>query len=63
MTRLGKSELVYPVLESVDDVIAAVSAVTHDDVRQIASDILTRPKALAVVGPFDDEAAFTGVLG
>src|SRR6516164_2074925 len=32
MTRLGKSELVYPALESVDDVIAAVNAVTHDDV-------------------------------
>jgi predicted Zn-dependent peptidase len=63
MTRLGKAELVYPVLEPVDDVIAAINAVTHDDVRQAASDVLTRPKALAVVGPFDDAAAFTGVLG
>ncbi len=63
MTRLGKAELVYPALEPVDDVIAAINAVTHDDVRQVAADILTRPKALAVVGPFDDATAFTGVLG
>jgi predicted Zn-dependent peptidase len=43
----------------VDDILAAIDAVTHDDVRAIAAEILTRPKALAVVGPFDDPAAFT----
>jgi predicted Zn-dependent peptidase len=62
MTRLGKSELVYPDLEAVDDVLAAIDLVTHDDIRAIAAEILTRPKALAVVGPFDDPAAFSGVL-
>jgi predicted Zn-dependent peptidase len=62
MTRLGKSELVYPALEPVDDVLAAIDAVTHDDVRSIASEILTRPKALAVVGPFDDPDAFAHAL-
>jgi predicted Zn-dependent peptidase len=63
MTRLGKAELVYPVLEPVDDIIAAINAVSHDDVRQVASAVLTRPKALAVVGPFDDATAFTGAVG
>jgi predicted Zn-dependent peptidase len=58
MSRLGKSELVYPRLEPVDEVIAAIDAVSHDDIRAIAADILTRPKALAVVGPFDDASAF-----
>ncbi len=58
MSRLGKSELVYPRLEPVDEVIAAIDAVSHDDVRAVAADILTRPKALAVVGPFDDPDAF-----
>jgi predicted Zn-dependent peptidase len=62
MTRLGKSELVYPGLEPVDDVLTAIEAVTHDDIRAIASAILTRPKALAVVGPFDDPDAFTHIL-
>jgi predicted Zn-dependent peptidase len=63
MTRLGKSELVYPDLEPVDDVLAAIDVVTHDDIRAIAGEILTRPKALAVVGPFDDPAPFASTLG
>jgi predicted Zn-dependent peptidase len=62
MSRLGKSELVYPRLEPVDEVIAAIDGVTHDDVRAVATEVLTRPKALAVVGPFDDPDAFTSSL-
>src|SRR3984957_4618054 len=58
MSRLGKSELVSPRLEPVDEVLAAIDAVTHDDVRAVAAEILTRPKALAIVGPFDDPGAF-----
>jgi len=58
MSRLGKSELVYPRLEPVDEVLSAIDAVGHDDIRAIAAEILTRPKALAVVGPFDDDSAF-----
>jgi predicted Zn-dependent peptidase len=58
MSRLGKSELVYPRLEPVEEVLASIDAVSHDDVRAVAADILTRPKALAVVGPFDDASAF-----
>src|SRR5260370_1689786 len=49
MTRPGKSELVYPALAPVDDVLAAIDAVTHDDIPAIASEILTKPKVLAVV--------------
>jgi predicted Zn-dependent peptidase len=62
MTRLGKSELVYPGLEPVDDVLAAIDAVTHDDIRAIAAEILTKPKVLAVVGPFEDESSFSAAL-
>jgi predicted Zn-dependent peptidase len=58
MSRLGKSELVYPRLEPVDEILASIDSVTHDDVRAVAAEILTRPKALAVVGPFDDSSAF-----
>jgi predicted Zn-dependent peptidase len=62
MIRLGKSEMVYPRLMAIDEVLAAIDAVTHDDVRSIAEEVLTRPKALAVVGPFDDPDAFSGAL-
>ncbi len=63
MSRLGKSELVYPRLEPVDEILAAIGAVTHDDVREVAASVLAQPKALAVVGPFDDADAFAASLG
>jgi predicted Zn-dependent peptidase len=62
MTRLGKSELVYPRLEPVDEILARIDGVTLDDVRDVAKTILTRPKALAVVGPYDDADAFARVV-
>ena len=33
MSRLGKSELVYPRLEPVEEVLAAIDSVSHDDIR------------------------------
>jgi predicted Zn-dependent peptidase len=63
MSRLGKAELVYPRLEPVDEILAAIDAVTHDDVRAVAAAVLDQPKALAVVGPFDDADAFASALG
>ena len=63
MSRLGKAELVYPRLEPVDEILAAIDAVTHDDVREVAASVLAQPKALAVVGPFDDADAFATSLG
>jgi predicted Zn-dependent peptidase len=63
MSRLGKAELSYPRLEPVDEILASISAVTHDDVRRVAAEVLARPKVLAVVGPYDDDAAFAAALG
>jgi predicted Zn-dependent peptidase len=63
MSRLGKAELVYPRLEPVEEILASIDAVTHDDVREVAATVLARPKALAVVGPFDDAGPFTASLG
>ncbi len=62
MSRLGKSELVYPRLEPVDEILAQIESVTHDQVREIAAAVLGQPKALAIVGPFDDDEAFTAAL-
>src|ERR1700742_556863 len=62
MTRLGKSELVYPGLEPVDDVLAAIDAVTHEDIAAVAAEILTKPKVLGVVGPVEDERAFSAAI-
>lgn len=54
MTRLGKGELLHDELLSVDDLLTSVDAVTVEDVRSIAREILGQPLSLAVVGPFDD---------
>ncbi len=62
MTRLGKSELAYPRLEPVDEVLARIDGVTLDEVREVAKAILARPKALAVVGPYDDADLFVRAI-
>ncbi|QBR94149.1 M16 family metallopeptidase [Nocardioides euryhalodurans] len=51
MSRLGKAELVYDELLSLDEVIARIDAVTRDDVRAVAAALFRQPEILAVVGP------------
>ncbi len=53
MTRLGKGELLYDELLSVDELLARVDAVTPDAVREVAVDLLGRAMSLAVVGPVE----------
>jgi predicted Zn-dependent peptidase len=54
MTRLGKGELLYGELLSVDDLLARVEAVGTEQVRAVAGELLGAPMSLAVVGPFAD---------
>jgi predicted Zn-dependent peptidase len=55
MSRLGKGELVYGEQLTVDEVIARIDAVSTDDVRAVADDVLAESTlGLAVIGPFDD---------
>ncbi len=54
MSRLGKSELVDAEPRTVDDVLQRIAAVTPDDVRAVAADLLRQPLALAAVGPVGD---------
>ncbi len=55
MSRIGKSELVHGELLTVDELLGRIDAVTPDDVREVARDVLRRPQALALIGPFDEE--------
>jgi predicted Zn-dependent peptidase len=61
MSRLGKGELLYVDLLSVDDMLARIDAITPEDVRAIAAEVLVNPASLAVIGPFDDHD-FTPVV-
>jgi predicted Zn-dependent peptidase len=62
MSRLGKSELVYDKLEPLEEILASIESVTHDDVRAVAAEVLGRPRVLSVVGPFDDVDVFAPAL-
>jgi predicted Zn-dependent peptidase len=54
MTRLGKAALVHSELLTPGEVLDRVAVVTPDDVRAVAADVLTRPLALAALGPLAD---------
>lgn len=51
MSRLGKSELVYDELMSIDEVMERIESVTIEEVRDIAAAVFGQPEILAVVGP------------
>jgi predicted Zn-dependent peptidase len=55
MSRLGKSELVYGELMSVDEILGHIDAVTMDDVRAVARDVAAGVSSLAVIGPFEHD--------
>ena len=56
MSRLGKSELVYGELMSVDEILSRIDAVTLDDARAVAQDVAAAGgSSLAVIGPFDHD--------
>ena len=57
MSRLGKSELVYGELMTVDEILSSIDAVQLDDVQDVAADLLRASVALAVIGPYDDDHA------
>ena len=53
MIRLGRDELVGAPHLSVGERLAKVEAVTLDDIRMVAESLLTAPKVIGAVGPFD----------
>lgn len=52
MSRIGKNELNYGVYLSVEQTLARFQSVTTDEVSALAKELLTRPVAAAVVGPY-----------
>lgn len=58
MGRLTVHELGYPEHVSLATDLARFDAVTAGDVAAVAADILGRPEALAVIGPYESDRAF-----
>ncbi|MFI0940109.1 M16 family metallopeptidase [Streptomyces sp. NPDC021020] len=57
MNRIGKSELCWGDQLSVDDLLARIAAVTPDEVRAVARDVLGQRPSLAVIGPLKQKQA------
>ncbi|MDT0547174.1 MULTISPECIES: pitrilysin family protein [Streptomyces] len=57
MNRIGKSELCWGDQMSVDDMLARMAAVTLDEVREVARDVLGQRPSLSVIGPLKDKQA------
>jgi predicted Zn-dependent peptidase len=51
MSRIGKAELVYDELLTIDEVVRRIEAVTHGDVAALARELFSQAEVLAVVGP------------
>ncbi|MGA4846367.1 M16 family metallopeptidase [Streptomyces sp. G5(2025)] len=57
MNRIGKSELCWGEHMSVDEMLAKISAVTPDEVRDVARDVLGHRPSLSAIGPLKDKQA------
>ncbi len=62
MSRIARADLLHGELESIDELLARIDAVTLDEVRALAAELLAATPALAVVGPFDDPDRFTAAV-
>lgn len=55
MARLGRSLMQRDHITTIDEHIERLRAVTTDDVSRVLHRVLDNPRALAAVGPFDDQ--------
>jgi len=62
MSRIGKSELVHGEVLGFDEILGAISSITSSEIRELASEFLTKSPTLAIVGPFNKESVFEKVM-
>ncbi|MHB1289415.1 M16 family metallopeptidase, partial [Georgenia sp.] len=63
MSRLGRAEIVYGELTSIDEMIERISVVTTGQVRDLAVELAAAPRSVVVVGPFENDVAATLLAG
>ena len=56
MGRIGRSTLLYGQVPTIDEVLARIDGVGHDEVLAAAQELVEAPRTLSAVGPFDDDA-------
>ena len=62
MVRIGKSELVYGEIKSMDEILANVRAVDQHAIGELAHEIFTAQPTLAIVGPYKKSEKFASAV-
>jgi predicted Zn-dependent peptidase len=60
---LAYQQLLIGSIKTIEEEVALVDAVTAEDVRRVANDVLRQPLQMAVIGPFAKDAAFRATIG
>ncbi len=62
MVRIGKSELVYGEIKSMDEILGSVRAVDQSAIAELADEIFTAQPTLAIVGPYKKSEKFAAAV-
>ena len=62
MVRIGKSELVYGEIKSMDEILANVREVDQRQIAELAKEIFTAQPTLAIVGPYKKSTSFASAV-
>ena len=62
MVRIGKSELVYGEIKSMDEILSSVRAVDQRAINELAREIFTAQPTLAIVGPYKKSSKFESAV-
>jgi predicted Zn-dependent peptidase len=62
MNRIGASEVDHGRQRTIAESLDRISAVTDEQVAELARELLAAPLVTAVVGPFDDEDALPAAV-
>ena len=62
MVRIGKSELVYGEIKSMDEILSNVRTVNQSAISELAEEIFTAQPTLAIVGPYKQSGKFKSVV-
>jgi len=60
---LAYQELLIGSIKTIEEEVALVDAITAEDVRRVANDVLRAPIQMAVVGPFAKDLALRAAVG
>jgi predicted Zn-dependent peptidase len=60
---LAYQELLIGSIKTIEEEVALVDAITAEEVRRVANDVLRGPIQMAVIGPFPKDAAFRSAVG